>query len=179
MRFIRLFHKLTLILVLVSTFQLNAKEVDDYKISSDDEISITVFNEPDLSIKSVKISGNGTVSMSLLGQVNIAGLTVVEAEKKISDLLLDGYLKKPSVVIHIVEYRPFYINGQVKNPGSYPYRKDLTIQKAVTIAGGFTERASKSMIFVVTEKDKKQMKSVALDAKVNPGDVITVNESYF
>lgn len=156
-----------------------ADEIDDYRISADDQISITVFNETDLSINKVRVSGNGSISMPLLGQVAIEGHTIAEVENKISALLLEGYLKKPNVTVTITEYRPFYINGEVKNPGSYPYKKNLTIEKAVSLAGGFSERASRTTISLVSEDDKRFVKAVALNDKIKPGDVITVSESFF
>ena len=127
----------------------------------------------------VRVSGNGTISMPLLGQVAIEGHTVTEVEQKITTLLLDGYLKKPNVTVTITEYRPFYINGEIKRPGSYPYKKGLTIEKAVALSGGFTERASRSTIALVSETDKRFVKAVALNDKIKPGDIITVSESFF
>lgn len=156
-----------------------ADEIDDYRISADDQISITVFNENDLSVDKVRVSGNGDISMPLLGQVAIEGHTIAEVEQKITELLLEGYLKKPNVTVTITEYRPFYINGEIKKPGSYPYKKNLTVEKAVTLAGGFTERASRTTISLVSENDKRFIKAVALNDKIKPGDVITVCESFF
>lgn len=158
---------------------VSADEIDDYRISADDQISVIVFNEKDLSIEKARVSGNGSVSMPLLGQVAIEGLTVVEVEQKITTLLLDGYLKKPNVTVSITEYRPFYINGEIKKSGSYPYKKGLTVQMAVALAGGFTERASRTTISLVSETDKRFVKAVNLNDKIKPGDVITVSESFF
>ncbi|MFT6269926.1 MAG: polysaccharide export outer membrane protein [Alphaproteobacteria bacterium] len=150
-----------------------------YTISSGDIISIIVFNEPDLSLDEIRISSNGTISMPLLGQVQVAQLTELEIESKLTALYLDGYLKKPKISVGIIEYRPFYINGQVQSPGSYPYRQGLTIEKAITLAGGFTQRASRRAVLLMSEKDKDNTISVPLNHKVKPGDVITVNESFF
>jgi protein involved in polysaccharide export with SLBB domain len=150
-----------------------------YTISSDDIISITVFNEPDLSLDEARVGSNGTISMPLLGQVQVAQLTVVEVESKLTSLYLDGYLKKPKVSVGIIEYRPFYINGEVQSPGSYSYRQGLTIEKAITLAGGFTQRASRKGILLMGEKDNGNTISVSLNHKVKPGDVITIQESFF
>jgi protein involved in polysaccharide export with SLBB domain len=171
----------SLVLSLGLSFAAMAADDDDnsYRLSSDDEISITVFNEPDMSINKIKVGTNGTISMPLLGQVTIKGLTVTELEQDLSNRLLDGYLKKPNVTVSISEYRPFYINGEVKKPGSYPYRKDLTIEKAVAMAGGFTERASKGTIVLVGEEETRNVNSAPLNNAVKPGDVITVSESFF
>lgn len=159
---------------------INAQEIEaNYEISTDDTVQITVFNEPDLSLERVRIGTNGTISMPLLGQVEVSGLTVQEIEEKLAILLLDGYLKKPKVSVSVLEYRPFYINGEVENPGSYPYRRGLTVEKAITLAGGFTNRADRKKIELVPEKDKETRGIVGLKASIQPGDVITVNESFF
>ena len=159
---------------------VSAQEVEtNYEIGTDDTLQITVFNEPDLSLAEVRIGSSGTISMPLLGQVEVSGLTVQEIESKLTSLLLDGYLKKPKISVGILEYRPFYINGEVENPGSYSYRRGLTVEKAITLAGGFTNRADRKQIELVTEKNKDVTKIVGLKASIQPGDVITVNESFF
>lgn len=179
MKLLKLFLTTSLAIVLSLSAQTSADEIDDYRISADDQISVIVFNEADLSVNKTRVSGNGTISMPLLGQVAIEGHTVTEVEQKITALLLDGYLKKPNVTVNITEYRPFYINGEIDKPGSYPYKKGLTVEKAVALAGGFTERASKKTISLVSEKDKQFIKAVALNDQIKPGDVITVSESFF
>ena len=179
MKLFKLFVTIALAIVLSLSAQVSADEIDDYRISSDDQISVIVFNETDLSVNKVRVGGNGTISMPLLGQVAIEGHTVTEVEQKITMLLLDGYLKKPNITVSITEYRPFYINGEIDKPGSYPYKKGLTVEKAVALAGGFTERASKSGITLVSDNDKQLVLSVALNYKIKPGDVVTVSESFF
>jgi polysaccharide export outer membrane protein len=179
MKVTKLIITLSMSIMMFISFNTSAQDSDNYQVSTDDEISITVFNEPDLSIKQVRIGTNGSISIPLIGQIEVKGLSVPQIETKITGLLLDGYLKKPNVSVTITEYRPFYITGEVKKPGSYPYRKDLTIEKAITLAGGFTERASKSSISLVGELDKRFVKAVSLEDTVKPGDVITISESFF
>lgn len=158
---------------------VNAQEQSQYRLGVDDEISITVFQEPELSVKKTRVSTTGTISMPLIGQVGVQSLTVEEVEAKVTSLLLGDYLKKPNVTVSITEYRPFYINGEVDKPGSYPYRQDLTIEKAVVLAGGFTERASRTTIKLIREGQQREIEGVALTYQVQPGDVITVSESFF
>ena len=117
--------------------------------------------------------------MPLIGQVNVKGFTVTELEAELVRLYLKGYLKKPDVTVTITEYRPFYINGEVNNPGSYEYRKGLTVQKAVTLAGGFTGRASTKSISLKSEDDITRKNSASLTDKVQPGDVLTIGASFF
>lgn len=159
--------------------QAISQALDGYQLAADDEISISVFNEPDLSVKQIRISTVGTISMPLIGQVEIAGLTTLEAESKIKNLYEGDYLKKPNITISIVEYRPFYVNGEVENPGAYSFREGMTVERAITLAGGFTKRASKNGISLVKEKTGVQTKDVTLNTKVYPGDILTVDESFF
>lgn len=106
-------------------------------------------------------------------------MSIRELESVLVRLLKDGYLKKPIVTISILEYRLFYINGEVKKPGGYNFVDGLTVQKAVSIAGGFTERASKDKITIERESMPGKVNKSNLNDAVNPGDVITVDESFF
>lgn len=161
------------------TQDINFADEERYILSTDDNIAIIVFNEEDLSLDSVRITNNGTVNLPLLGEVEVKGLNVVQVADKITALLLNGYLKKPNVSVRITQYRPFYINGEVKKTGSYAYRKGLNIEKAVTLAGGFTERATKKGIVLVREGEEEPIDNVTLKTQVHPGDVITIKESFF
>jgi polysaccharide biosynthesis/export protein VpsN len=160
-------------------FSSQAQELSQYRLGADDEISVNVFNEPDLSLAKTRIAANGTISMPLIGQVMVKGLTIDEVEIKITKLYLGDYLKKPDVSVSIVEYRQFYVNGEVNKPGGYSYRDGMTIQRAVSLAGGFTERASRTKIRLMRENNTQNVTSVDLNTPVLPGDVITVEESFF
>ncbi|PRO71081.1 capsular biosynthesis protein [Alteromonas alba] len=156
-----------------------AQDLQHYKLSADDVISITVFDEPDLSLKEARVSSTGTIAMPLIGQISIKGLSVSEAEKLIYNAYLGDYLKKPDITITIVEYRQFYVNGEVDKPGGYSYREGMTVQRAITLAGGFTERASRSNIKLIRENGNGISIDASLTTTVQPGDVITVEESFF
>lgn len=149
-----------------------------YRIGSGDLISINVFGEEDLSLKQVRVGANGTVSFPLLGEVVVSNMSVSDLESDLIRRFKDGYLLKPVVTVSVIEYRLFYINGEVKKPGGYNFVNGLTVQKAVALAGGFTERASKSSIIIEREFVDGKNK-VGLNDSVNPGDVITVDESFF
>jgi len=82
--------------------------------------------------------------------------------------------------VQIDEYRPFYVNGMVEKPGGYPYQPGLTVRKAASLAGGFRERASLSKIYIIREEDPAQRpQKVELNTPVGPGDILTVEESFF
>ena len=74
----------------------------------------------------------------------------------------------------------YYVQGQVKNCGRYPYDENMTVLMAITTAGGFTDKASSRRILIVREKNgKKENIKVKTDDRIQPGDVITVPESWF
>ncbi|MFA5913776.1 MAG: polysaccharide biosynthesis/export family protein [Burkholderiales bacterium] len=160
--------------------QQDADNLSKYRLGTGDVISITVFGEDDLTKSKIRLSDAGTISYPVLGELQVRGKTVGELEKMITDGLRGTYLVNPRVSVTIDEYRPFFINGQVKAPKSYPYEPGLTVRKAATIAGGFTERASMSKITVVRDADPTHTPvKVGLDAPIHPGDIITVDESFF
>ncbi|MEK7435407.1 MAG: polysaccharide biosynthesis/export family protein [Pseudomonadota bacterium] len=151
-----------------------------YRLSTGDVISITVYGEDDLKREKVRLTDAGTVSYPVLGELQVRGKTVSELEKIITDGLRGTYLVNPRVAVTIDEYRPYFISGQVTNNGSFPYQPGLTVRKAVSIAGGFKERASQSKITIVRDGDTTNTPIKAdLNTPVQPGDAVTVGESFF
>ncbi|MDD4946751.1 MAG: polysaccharide export protein [Gallionella sp.] len=151
----------------------------NFHLGPGDVISITVYGEEDLSRQHYRLPDSGLI-MFPFGEVAASGLTISELESRIADGLRGGYLVNPRVSVSIEEYRPFFINGQVAQPGAYPYKSGLTVRMAVSIAGGFKERASESKIYVVRESDPThQQVKISLDGEVFPGDAVTVEESFF
>jgi polysaccharide export outer membrane protein len=161
-----------------------------YRLGAGDVIQISVYDEPDLSLD-VRIGLSGDISFPLLGDVTVAGLSPKELELNLVKRLKGPYLLDPSVTVSIVEYRPFYVTGEVEKPGNYAFHPGLTVDKAISIAGGFTERASKGKIFVMhdqspyesvgerQQQSSKKKKALKLYDVVQPGDVITVEQSFF
>lgn len=153
--------------------------MSDYKLGAGDKISIYVFDEPDLSME-YTLSGGGTISYPFLGEIQIMSMTVGELENRIVTGLKAGYLVDPKVNVTIKEYRQFFIQGEVTKSGGYPYQPGLTLRKAISIAGGLTERAAEKKIFVIREDDPaKQKKPIGLDEPVYAGDSVTVEQSFF
>lgn len=157
-----------------------AGAISNYRLGSGDVITVQVLGEDDLKRERIRLSDAATISYPILGEIRLFGKTVGELETLIRNGLKDRYLLNPQVTVTIVEYRNFFINGQVEKPGGYPYMPGLTVRKAVSLAGGFKERASKEKIFVIREDDRTQTaQRVDQNATVNPGDIITVEESFF
>lgn len=166
-------------LALLFSTNVLAESGDGYRLSTGDVLSISVFDEPDLGVDEVKVPTTGVISFPLLGEVKVVNLTTRQVEHRLVTLLLEGYLKHPKVSVSIKEYRLFFVHGEVKSPGGYNYQNGLTVRKAVVLAGGFGERADKEKIILVSEDSPDDSSNVGLNHPVRPGDVITVEESFF
>lgn len=170
---------LFLVLSLLAWSSLAANNDDFYRLGVGDQIRIQVYDEPELSFEA-RVSDNGNIDYPFLGRIRLKGKTLEEVKSTIHEGLLDGYLLNPNVSVSILEYRPFFVNGQVMKPGSYSYHPGLTVNKAITIAGGFTERASKTDLFISSSDDPQAKPAKAtLLSKLEPGDILTVSESFF
>ena len=150
-----------------------------YRLGPGDRIIIKVFGEEDLSMD-VRLNDTGRLNYPFLGELVVQGLTVTELERLITRGLKGSYLRDPAVTVSIAEYRPFFLYGEVQKPGGIPYQPNLTVERAIALAGGFTERASRTKIEVVRASDPKHKAvRVELSDPVFPGDVITVKQSFF
>lgn len=151
----------------------------DYRLGSGDKLRVIVFGEDDLSGE-FDVTGSGMVSLPLIGQVRAQGLTVDQFENAIRNKLLDGYLKNPRVSVEVLNYRPFYIIGEVNEPGQYPYTSGMSVLNAVAVAGGYTYRANEDRV-LITRGDEGEEQAYAADqsVKVLPGDVVRVPERFF
>lgn len=157
-----------------------AQFLSSYRLGAGDVVSIRVFGEDDLSIEKVRLTDGGSIFMPNLGELVVRGKTLGEVEKMVVEGLSGRILVNPKVSVSVDEYRPFFINGMVDKPGGYPFQPGLTIRKAASLAGGFKERASLSKLFVIRGDDPQQRQYKAdLNTPVYPGDIVTVEESFF
>jgi len=178
MVFFRFSLALMIMMLLLPVQHVSAAE-QPYRLAAGDLIRIHVFGEDDLNME-VRLDATGVINYPFLGKVRVAGLTVDEFQNRLIRGLKDGYLVSPQVNVSIVEHRPFFIDGEVKNPGGYPYVPGLTIRKAISLAGGYTDYAAKDAFNVVREKSPiKKVISVGADSPVGPGDSVTVDKSVF
>jgi protein involved in polysaccharide export with SLBB domain len=165
--------------------QPDAQELDgasSYALNTGDHVQVTVFEEPDLSISAV-LDDTGAISYPLLGELQVRGLTARQLESTITEGLRGRFLINPRVNVSIKEYRPFFVRGEVTSPGSFPFKPGLTVEKAVTMAGGFTSRASKSKFYITSDDSPegadKAPRSATLSTRIRPGDVIQIEQSFF
>lgn len=169
------------------------RRAEAYLLQPGDLLEIKVFMEDGMD-RTLRISGGGTITFPLAGTIQVAGLTAVQAENKISEAL-KTYLNNPQVSMLIKEYgnKTVYVLGQVKKPSAIeiPPEKSLTVLEAVTSVGGFTDIAATGKVRVlrmengsqktldvdVTQITKQGNKS--MDIALQPGDVVFVPQSMF
>ena len=151
-----------------------------YRLGAGDRVRVTVFGEADLTGE-YEIDGSGVVAFPLVGEVKATGGSARDLEEGIAKKLRQGFLKNPTVSVEVLSYRPFFILGEVKRPGSYPYKNGLNVLNAVALAGGYTYRA-KSDVWVITRSGDKEYQEREVkngDFNVRPGDTIVIPERFF
>lgn len=163
-------------LLFVSFTALSALD-DEITIGPGDLIVIDVYNERDLFVRT-KVDKTGYVRVPLIGDIKVVDKTTKDLSRELEAAFDDGYLVRPSVSVTIEAFRPFYIGGAVNDPGSYDFELDLTVDKAIAIAGGLKDRASNKNWFIIRGTNKKKI-PVTAKSKVKPGDILTIGESIF
>lgn len=158
---------------------VRAADAPAYKLGPGDKVRVTVFNEKDLS-GDFDVNDQGEIALPLIGQLKVLGHTISEVENSITQRYGKDYLVNPRVNVEVLNYRPFFILGEVKNPGSYPYVNGMTVLNAVALAGGYTPRADKDHVLIKhADNPTVGEKPAGQDANVLPGDVIRVPERFF
>lgn len=151
----------------------------DYRLGPGDKVRVSVFGQSDLSGE-YQVDGSGMVRLPLIGTLHATGSTAPALEQGIAGALADGYLKEPRVNVEIATYRPFYIIGAVNRPGQYAYVDNMSALNAVALAGGFTDQAIQSTLYVRHEGDTaEQPVRTNQIGHIQPGDVIRVKTSLF
>jgi len=174
--------RIILVLLVFFTGQTMAQQQKlppaNYTLGAGDKISIQVYGEADLSM-SVLIDTSGSFDYPYLGVIKVVGFTLAEIKQKIYTGLKGPYLISPKVMVSIASFRQFYIKGEVRRPGGYPFRPGLTVDKAIALAGGFTERAARQSIMLSNNSNLKQAHRVSLDDRVSPDDIVNIEQSFF
>jgi polysaccharide export outer membrane protein len=150
-----------------------------YVIDSGDTVRVTVFGEPDLS-GDFKVDATGRLNLALIGPIDVRSLTTDQARQKIHDAYLDGYLRHPDIAVEIIAFRPFFIMGEVNQPGSYDYVPGMNVLNAIAVGGGLTYRGDEDDIEILRGHDASRVVIPAtLATIVMPGDIVRVAERYF
>jgi polysaccharide export outer membrane protein len=150
-----------------------------YTLGNGDQLRITVFGQPDLSGQ-FEVDGTGSISMPLVGQVEALGLTTPQLESRIVEKLEGDYILNPRVSAEVINYRPYYILGEVNRPGEYPFTSGLTVMNAVAAAGGWTYRANKKVVYIKSvDSGEEQAFELTTSTVVRPGDTLRIGERIF
>jgi protein involved in polysaccharide export with SLBB domain len=161
-----------------ATSELAVPETE-YQLGTGDKVRVVVFGQPELTGEYL-VDGKGNMAFPLVGSLEAGGVTARQLEKNIAGKLSPGYLNDPKVAVEVLSYRPFYVLGEVKSPGSYSYVNGMSVVNAVALAGGFTYRAKTDGFYITRGGNGGRQKYLAQqDTPLMPGDVITVRERYF
>ncbi|MDO8281337.1 MAG: SLBB domain-containing protein [Thermodesulfovibrionia bacterium] len=181
------------------TASLSAKEtrsLGEYKVGLSDVISIDVINEPGLKTTTI-ISVDGTITFPYLGTIYVKGMSIPAIEKKIAEGLGKGYIKYPVVSVSLISSlsRKYFIYGEVRESGGFPFEDGMTVVKAISRTGGITNDGIYGKIKVRRKQDDGiKYKDIEIDLKgtiegskttgdmlIEPDDIIIVerNKTYF
>jgi polysaccharide export outer membrane protein len=165
--------------------ETQALPVNDYRIGAKDLLEITVYELPELS-QTVRVYEDGSITLTLLGRVEVAGLTAQEIEKKLAGLLDQQFTKGAHVTVFIKEYQKVSITGAVGRPGQYELVGPTTLLEAIAQAGGLTAQAMNEL-FIYRQGENGQQTRIAislddlmlagrqdLNIELRPKDVVTV-----
>lgn len=153
-----------------------------------DVIELKVFGEPELS-GTHKVRSDGSISVPLAGTLQVRGMTPEACAEAVAQALAKGYLKNPQVTVGAITFnsKRFYVLGAVKNPGVFAYEEDMNILRAVIMAGGFGEGASKNSVLVTRSVKGVEVRTEvpvddigqgkAKNFKLLPGDIVYVPTS--
>jgi polysaccharide export outer membrane protein len=150
-----------------------------YSLDSGDKLRIVVFGQEGLT-NSYVVDAGGNINMPLVGTLPARGVTTQQLVGLITQRLKQGYVREPHVSVEVETYRPFFILGEVNNPGQYPYVANMTAEAAVAIAGGFSPRADKKKVELTRNGAGQQIHGqVPLNYALKPGDTVVVKERWF
>ena len=149
-----------------------------YTLDGGDILRISVYGDESIS-KTYKVDDNGTLSFPLVGLVPVRGMTTAQAAGAIAAALANGFMRNPNVSVEIDTYRPFFIQGAVKNGGQFAYVPGMTVRAAVSTAGGYSDTANRNRVTIYRKRgDQMDKASVDLDFPIYPGDTLVVPERW-
>ncbi|KXK01073.1 MAG: putative polysaccharide export protein [Nitrospira sp. OLB3] len=169
---------LAVLLLVLTTWHAVAGETKGppagYRIGPNDVIRIQVFGEEDLSVEA-RVSGDGKLDYPLLGVLQVGGKTTQDLQALLTKRLSAGYVRSPKVTVSIARHRNVYVSGEVKTPGGFPFEDGLTAQKAVTMAGGFTDKAVRNGLTITRRSEgHEQTFNAPLTTPLLPDDMLVV-----
>jgi polysaccharide export outer membrane protein len=149
-----------------------------YTLDTGDVVRVSVYGDAELS-KSYTVDDGGAIMFPLVGPVHVRGVTTRVAASNLAAALANGYMRNPDVAVEVETYRPFFIQGAVKNGGQFTYVYGMTVRAAISTAGGFGDTADRTKAILYRRQGQQMAKgSVDLDFPIYPGDTIVVLERW-
>ncbi|MBW7981433.1 polysaccharide export protein [Enterobacillus tribolii] len=149
-----------------------------YWLGEGDQVNIVVAGEPDMTMRFMLDNG-GTITFPYIGQLRLSGKTPEEVSAEITRRLRGDYLQNPMVTVTVSQFRNIFILGEVKKPDGYAWQPGLTVEKALALGGGFTDRADKHDLSIRLSGSNELLENVDLRHSVHPGDTVIVGMSFF
>ncbi len=150
-----------------------------YSLDTGDRLRVFVYGQPNLS-RLYMVDQSGIISVPLIGSVRARGLTTTQLEGSIRSRLSQGLVRDPQVTVDVQQNRPFFILGEVRNAGQFPYITGMTVEMAIAIAGGFGERANERKARLTRRSGTySDVIDVSLDTELEPGDTVYIYERFF
>lgn len=157
-----------------------ANPTDGYRLEPGNRVRVIVFNESNLS-GDFTVDSAGNIALPLVGNIAASGITAKALSKRIEDALKrDSYMQVPNVAVEVQTFRPYYVLGEVRQPGEFPYTTGMTVLSAVARAGGYDYRARQGEVVLVRPADDGQKEYRATErTPLLPGDIVKVLERRF
>lgn len=149
-----------------------------YWLGEGDQVSITVAGEPDMTMRFL-LDSSGTIVFPYIGQLVLSGKTPEEVSAELTKRLRGDYLQNPMVTVTVTQFRNIYILGEVEKPDGYPWQPGLTVEKALALGGGFTDRADKHDLSIRLSGSNTLLENVDVRHSLHPGDTVIIGMSFF
>lgn len=149
-----------------------------YRLGVGDKLKVSVFGEDNLSGQ-FEVNALGQIALPLIGEMQAKGLAITDFRDSITRKLSEGYLKNPKVNVEMLNYRPVYVQGEVKSGGEFAFKNGMNLRDVIAMAGGYTYRANQSYLYIGREGDPEVAVQLPTNVPVLPGDNIRIPERFF
>lgn len=158
----------------------SVSEAPDYQLGAGDRLRLIFYGEDKLNGE-YQIASDGGLALPLVGTINVGGKSLTQLQESVRDAYArGGYLLNPKVAAEILQYRPFFVLGEVNAPGQYPFIPGMTVSQAIATAKGYTYRAQQNTAMITRWGGLAETPyKLAPGAAVKPGDTIRVPERHF
>lgn len=167
-------NKKALILVMSILFAISTSSAqsESYRLGPRDVLAISVWGVEELQIKELVVRDDGRIAIPLIGEIDVAGQTPEEITRNITSKI-SKYFYEPKVTVNVIKMRTMrvYVLGEVPKPGLYELEKQHNLLDAIGAAGGYTEKAAKKNIYVVSKDSRDKPVKVNLQKLLQQGDM--------